>query len=201
MTGDSDDIARSSLQTLIEEFILALGVLSVGYALLEQVTVIFLAPTGAHKQTPPPPSLLPRVPVEGYETPREAGSRPIFSLVFPLTTDRPETDKEDFFSSRHCSRIVSIKPILCYFFWTSPFSCVRHVFFCIQLWWDQTGKSMQKAPCSDSDMKHPRVSVNAPVVRKWRICWSLKKKRVLLGFSYLLDQSHVNEDTQSNEDR
>lgn len=52
-TGDSNDIARSLLQTLIEESILASGVLSVGRALLEQVAVIFLAPTGVHKQGPP----------------------------------------------------------------------------------------------------------------------------------------------------
>lgn len=51
-TGDSNDIARSPLQTLIEESILASGVLSVGHMLLEQVTVIFPAPTDADKQPP-----------------------------------------------------------------------------------------------------------------------------------------------------
>ncbi len=53
-TGDSNDIAGSPLPTLIEESILASGVLSVGRSLLEQVTVIFQAPTGVHKQGPLP---------------------------------------------------------------------------------------------------------------------------------------------------
>lgn len=46
-----------------------------GRTLLEQVTVIFLAPTEAHKQAPPliPP---PHVLVEGCESPREASSQP-----------------------------------------------------------------------------------------------------------------------------
>lgn len=95
-TCDSDDIARSSLQTLIEDSILASGVLSVGYSLLEQVAVIFLAPTGAHKQTPPP-ELPPHVPVEGCENPRggcfPAACRPKLSLVFSLATDRADADK------------------------------------------------------------------------------------------------------------
>ncbi|KAI3363071.1 hypothetical protein L3Q82_011732, partial [Scortum barcoo] len=64
-TGDSNDISCSPQQTLIEESILASGALSVGRTFLEQVTVIFLAPTEAHKQHSPPPIPPPHVLVEG----------------------------------------------------------------------------------------------------------------------------------------
>lgn len=80
-TGDSNDMARSRLQTLIEESILASGALSVGRALLEQVAVISLAPTGARKQVPHPSTTCPgrrmRVPRERLvpsQTPANAAS-------------------------------------------------------------------------------------------------------------------------------
>ncbi len=87
-TGDSNDIARSLLQTLIEESILASGVLSVGRALLEQVAVIFLAPTGVHKQGPPPIPP-PHVLVEGCKFPREASSPARCQPTLPPTAATP----------------------------------------------------------------------------------------------------------------
>lgn len=72
--GDSNDIAHSPPQMLIEESILASGALSVGRMLLEQVAVISLASTGAHKQTPSHPHTT--CPDRGSESPREASSQP-----------------------------------------------------------------------------------------------------------------------------
>lgn len=69
--GESNDIAYSPLQMLIEDSILASGVLSVGLTLLEEVTVIFLAPSGAHKQATP------HVLAEGRESPREAATQAV----------------------------------------------------------------------------------------------------------------------------
>lgn len=63
---------------LIEESILASGVLSVGRTLLEQLAVIFLAPAGAYKQTHIETLRHPSYtcPGGGCELPREASSQP-----------------------------------------------------------------------------------------------------------------------------
>ena len=153
------------------------GALSVGRTPLEQVTVIFLAPTGAHKQPPPPPtppspSLPPHVLVEGdvspqgrlllSQMPADAASYCCSTSINILAELTRKRELHKAIIPLHAPTdplLLSLNnpTITLLFFLMFSLWCDRPASLPLKLGWDQTGKSIKQTLRFDSDMKHPKL--------------------------------------------